>query len=604
MRKRRALVSLLSLMIMTVMSFSNVSRTAAFPPGHANVAENVAWWPLNVSRTVTAVELSNRNPLVGDRVKVTVRVSDSTTGNGISSLLADLEVISPSGNLLLREAHLTYGNGCAEFSQMLLTEVGEHHMTVEITHGGENVSKITDIFKVGYRVEIVDAISEIHVTQGEQTTLELNLTYASTSLEDMALRLVGEPFVPDISFTKSLKHGYNNVTFAITVSETVPVGEYNVSLLIVPTTMEYVAGCYNFTLIVTPAYDVSIVEAPSTVTQGSSFRLVVEVRSHRSTAVTATLRIVSYNILLHGETTTMILAGETRQVILTIGEASTSPYQWGEGKIKITLVRNGFPVVESSSFTVLVSPSFTSVIVGYVLPVTLPLPILVERSRKIKTKLAATGTILGGTLFFLIGVMIYQSPFMIVPLTMLIAGCYVGVAAVRHAFDLPLPKEYNWLVLSHGGNTKNGTHKSGGAPSSAAILMIPEYAVAGLRGLRDLHEMNRYRETIPMAYTLIAEVLSDWSTTASDVKPRVTGEDNNRSAEQDKSKTLTMLIRQLRQHGIVIPSESKLKRLDRLYRNYVELSKQGSKDTLPEARLKTLSTKSIGLVTHFISQSK
>lgn len=435
-------------MIVALMSFSAIGHTAAPPPRNTKVAKNMALWPLYASRTVTTVEVSNRNPLVGDLVNVTVEVRDSLTLKGISSLLADLEVISPGGNLLLREAHLTDGNGLAQYSQMLLTELGEHHITVKISNGEENISKITDTFKVSHRVEMADAIPEIHVTQGEQTSLELNLTYASNSPEDMILKLVGEPFLSGISGTKTLKHGHNNVAFAIIVNETIPVGEYNVSLLIMPTTAKYTTGCYNIKLIVTPAYEVSIVEAPSVVAQGSTPRLVVQIKSHRSVAVAAMLRIDSYNILMKGEATTIILSEETKQVSLVIDEASTSPYQWGDGKIKIALVRNGLPVAESSSFTISVSPSFASVLIGYVLPVALPMSIVVERSRKMRIKFAAAGTILGGTIFFSVGVMICQSLFMIVPLTMLTLGCYIGAAAIRQVFDLPLPKGYNWIALS------------------------------------------------------------------------------------------------------------------------------------------------------------
>jgi hypothetical protein len=602
LKKRRTFAFLLCLMAMALVCLFQTSQTAVFPPRNIDTGRNMVWGFLNASSVVAATKLSNRNPLVGDVIDITVEVNDSVNGKGISSLLADLEVISPSGKLLLREAHQTDENGLAQYSQMLLTEAGIHHVKVGITRNGENVSRITDSFRVGYRVQVGYTGPEIRLTQGEQTSLKLNLTSESNLAENVILKVDGGPYLPCISVPVSLKPGYNNITVPISINETVATGKYNVTILVMPTTMEYTSGCYNTSLVVTPAYDIDIVKAPSVIAQGSISELVVQLRSHRSVTLVATLRIDSCNVLLKGEADIMILRGETKQITLALGEVSGSPYQWGEGNIRVSLLRNVTIVGESSCVTVHVSPSLTSIVLGYVLPVAIPLPILVERSRKMKAKLAISGVMVGGTVFFLIGVVICQSSFMIVPLTMLIAGCYIGTMTIEHIADLSLPKRYNWSILSRMTDIRDRANKGRSTFNSIAIHSIPQYVATGLTELENLHNARKYDETIPLAYTLVVGTLSDWLALGSYVKPLNSNKYPDQPLEENQGKVLTALIKQLRENGVIIPSQSRLKELEELYGRYVEFSRQGSDNNRLGSRLKSLSRKSIDLVAAFISQ--
>jgi hypothetical protein len=102
--------------------------------------------------------------------------------------------------------------------------------------------------------------------------------------------------------------------------------------------------------------------------------------------------------------------------------------------------------------------SSANLFLGYVLPPTLLAMILIERLRKTRVKIAGVGTLLGGSLFFAFGLLISQSMFMVVPLAMLVAGSYIGTAAVQYIYDKPLPKGYDWLIPREATEEKGGNH--------------------------------------------------------------------------------------------------------------------------------------------------
>jgi hypothetical protein len=255
----------------------------------------------------------------------------------------------------------------------------------------------------------------------------------------------------------SLSHGYRNVSLAITAREAVPSGEYNLTLTIMPSTREYVACEQFIRTVVTPGYDVSIVEAPKAIVQGSRSEALVQVTSHRSIAVYYTLRIESSLIILKGGVSSTISAGATQQISLPVEEASDSPYCWGEGQIQIVLIRNGFPNAKSQPLPISVDLNSMNLFLGYILPPTLLLTIAVDRLRRATIRRVVLGAVLGGSISFACGLFISQSIFMLIPLALLVAGSYSGAAAVKYIYDKPLPKGYDWLIPSPatGDNQKN-----------------------------------------------------------------------------------------------------------------------------------------------------
>jgi hypothetical protein len=263
----------------------------------------------------------------------------------------------------------------------------------------------------------------------------------------------------------AFNHGYSDVSLTISAREAVLSGEYNLTLMIMPATREYIACEQFIRTLVAPGYDIDIVEAPAAMVQGSRSDVVLQVRSHRSIAVSYNLRIEATSVTVEGGIESTISAGATQQIILPAEEASSSPYCWGEGKIQVVLVRNGFPVAKSPPHTISVSISPVNLFLGYVLPPVLLMAIVIDRLRKAGVKRVAIGTVLGGSTFFTCGLLISQSMLMAFPLAMLVVGSYAGTAVVRHIYDKPLPRGYDWLLPSESIEGKHRNRRAGGRGS-------------------------------------------------------------------------------------------------------------------------------------------
>jgi hypothetical protein len=428
-------------------AFIGIDDASSLTEAARRIAENVVHWLLDIPKTVSIIEPSERNPLVGDHVNVDIGLRNSLTWSANSSIPISLKVTSPSGNPLLREIRATDQNGVAESSSIFLTEIGQYKVNATILTDEVSVSEKTTSFKADPRIDVHFGNDEIIVIQGESTNIQLDLTYRPASPDSMILSLSGRPLSSNVSTGITFTHGYNNVTLTIAAREAVLVGEYNLTLVIVPSTMEYTG------------YDITLLEAPNTMTQGSTAEIVLQLRSHRSITVSGTLRTQSNNIAVRGETSFTVPAGGTQQITLPIEEASNSPYTWGQGEIRITLIRNGFPVVESSPFAIFVTINSANLFLGYILPPTLLVAILINRLRKTKVKQAAIGAVLGGSISFVCGLAISQSMFMVIPLAMLVAGCYIGTRTMEYVYDKPLPKGYDWFTLSEAREDKDDNRR-------------------------------------------------------------------------------------------------------------------------------------------------
>jgi hypothetical protein len=409
-----------------------------------DIVENTIHWLINNTKTVTAVRPSSYQPLVGDHISFSIAVKDSLTWEANSSILISIEVTAPSGRPMLGETYVTGGDGVAVSNTMLVSEIGDYAVTVNTHLGAGAISRCTSTFSSMPRITILCTNNCFNVTQGEPIRIALSLYYKPIQPEDQYLELSGKPLISNESVAKVLAHGYNNITLTINTREAILPGRYNLIVSTEPITMEYISGSQLIDILISPAYEVSIIEAPETIGQFSSAELLVQVKSYRSISVDCSLRITSHNIILAGEISFTISSGETRQLNLTVGDGSLSPYAWGDSEIRVSVIRNGVPVAESQPTTIHVSVSPVSIILGYCMPMVIPIVVLVERSRKTKPKPVATGIFLGGYTFFACGLMICQSLFLIVPLSMQLAGCYIGALLTKRIFDMPLPRGYDW----------------------------------------------------------------------------------------------------------------------------------------------------------------
>jgi Zn-dependent M28 family amino/carboxypeptidase len=427
-------------------AFIGIDNASSSTETAKRIVGNTVSWLLNIPRTVTIIEPSEKNPLVGDHVNVNIALRNSLAWSANSSIPISLKVTSPSGIPLLKEMRATDQNGIAKSSGIFLTEIGQYKVNATILIGGASVSEKTASFKADPRITMHLGSDEISVIQGESTNIQLNLAYTPASPDSMIVRLSGRPLSSNVSTGITFSHGYNNITLTIAAREAVLAGEYDLTLTIVPTTMEYIAGEAFIRIQVTPGYDITLIEAPDTMTQGSTAEIVLQLRSHRSITVSGTLRTQSSNVAVRGETSFTVAAGETQQITLRLEETSNSPYIWGKGEIKVSLIRNGFPVLESQSIAIFVSINAANLFFGYILPPTLLVAILIDQLRKTKVKLTAIGTVLGGSISFACGLAISQSLFMAIPLAMMVAGCYTGTRTMEYVYDKPLPKGYDWFT--------------------------------------------------------------------------------------------------------------------------------------------------------------
>lgn len=566
-----------------------------------SIVENTVVWLINGSRTVTVTRLSERSPLVGDSVKISVSVRDSLTWEGDSSTPVDLKVFSPGGWLILNETRVTDENGVSESSSLLVKEIGEHRMILTTDLGSQGVTRIVTLFTSSPRIRVAQGNDQITVPQGESLRIELNLTFLPTQPDMLILGVTGEPISSVVSMVATLRHGYNNVTLAITAKETIRVGEYNLTFTAMPATMEYVACSQFIRIRIAPAYEVIIIEAPSRIDQLSSVQLHVQVKSYRSIVVNCSLRIDSHGAMLVGEVTMAISPGETKQVTLQVEETSSSPYTWGEGEIRVALIRNGSVIVESQPAAVYVSLGATNLALGYLLPAVLPVAIFIERSRRIKAQLAASGTLLGGYAFFAVGLVLYQSMFMVVPLTMMVLGGYVGTMTMKHIYDLPLPKGYDWFISQ---DTEKETLTCDDNPACATASVSdhesPESGIEDIGRLRELYRMGSYREVVPAAYMIAVNMMSDLLMAVEDTS--LAKNPGKAPATKGRSDSiLTGIMKQLTQKRISVPCETALHTLEETYKKYARLGRFNRND-FAESNMRYLAQSSIDLVANLLKQ--
>jgi hypothetical protein len=569
------------------------------------IVDNTVWWLVNGSRNYVAVRLSCRNPLVGDPIKVAVAVRDSLTWEAASSIPISIDVRSPSGGLLLGEICITDQKGVVESSSQLIREIGGHEVTVTANLGVAGVTRTVTMFNSLPRITIEYQNDRINVTQGESIRVMLNLTYLPTQSEDLILELAGRPLLSNVSIVETLRHGCNNITFTMTSKETIQVGEYDLTFAAMPRTMEYIACNQLIKIVITPAYEVGIIEAPNTVEQLSSVQLIVQIKSYRSIPISCSLRTNSYGIMLTGEAYIVIASGETKQVKLSAQETSSSPYAWGGGKIRVAVIRNGVVVVESPPVAVFVSLSVMNLTIGYVLPVALPIAIFIEQSKRKKVQLTAPGTFLGGYAFFAIGLAIYQSFFMLVPLCMLIAGCYVGTMLMVRVYDMPLPKGYGWFIPwqtygATGDHDKEYILREKLYPPST----LPDSCSMGIRRLKDLYNMKKYQEVVPAAYILVVGMLSDLMASSRDSAYIGIEKAGKLKRVYKNNETLTELIKQLKQQHISVPSEALLRRLLRLHQEYAKQFSSAPSGDLSQVRARRMAGESIEIVESLFVRDK
>jgi hypothetical protein len=414
------------------------------------IVGNMVHWLLNGPTTTMTVQPSEEVPLVGDNVKVDVSLRSSLTWQGNSSVAVNMTVTSPSGNPLLNEVLVTDQDGIAESSALFLVEIGQYKVNASTLIGGKTNASIviTTAFNSDARINAHLDEDSIFVIQGESASIQLSLTYMPITPDNMTLILGGACLSSNMSYVMAFCHGSRNVSFPITARESAPPGAYNLTLVIMPKSGAYIACEQPIRILVTRAYEISIIEAPAVMAQGSRSEILLQVKSFRSVPVSYDLRIDSTNIVVRGMANSTIPAGGTQQITLPIEEASSSPYCWGDGKIQVVLIRNGVPVARSLLLLVSVSISSVNLLTGYILPPALLVLILVNRFRKASVKRTTVGTFLGGSAFFALGLLISQSIFMAIPISMLLIGAFAGTAAARYISDKPLPKDYDWLIPS------------------------------------------------------------------------------------------------------------------------------------------------------------
>jgi hypothetical protein len=221
-----------------------------------------------------------------------------------------------------------------------------------------------------------------------------------------------------------------------------------------------------------------------------------------------------------------------------------------------------------------------------------------------RARLAATGIIIGGTLFFSIGLVICQSLFMFVPLTMLILGCYVGAAAMKHIYELPLPKGYNWILPTREINRTNLHIVPDVKAESIRVIPIPEYAHTGLGKLRELYERGRYWDTIPAGYMLAMDILEDSLISSIGAESRNHGHYCYPATEDHSDRTLRVLLGKLERQGVKGLPLTRLKRLQKIYDKYAELSKQRPKGEAFEPSAKNLARSTVSLIAEFLLQKE
>jgi hypothetical protein len=413
------------------------------------IASNIAFWLLNGPTTSLIVESSENYPLVGDEVKVDACLRTTLTWEANSSVPIFLTVASPSGKQLLEETCVTDQDGIAESGNLFLAEIGQYRVNATISLPGQVYSSRIICFNSNARVDVSLANSQISVVQGESTDIRMNLTYVATTADNMTLALGGNCLSSNLSLPVAFRHGCMNMCLSVTAQESIPTGCYNLTLVIAPESKAFVACSQLIRMLIMPAYEVTIIQAPAAMVQGSRAQLLVQVRSLRTIEVSYDLRIDSTNIVVTGAVTSTISAGATQEIALPVEESSTSPYSWGEGEITAVLIRNGRTVASSQPSALSVSISPENLFTGYIFPPTLLIAITAHRFRKASVKRITIGTFLGGLSFFVFGCLISQSVFMVIPLAMLPLGSIAGTAATRYVYDKPLPKGYDWLFLSN-----------------------------------------------------------------------------------------------------------------------------------------------------------
>jgi hypothetical protein len=48
---------------------------------------------------------------------------------------------------------------------------------------------------------------------------------------------------------------------------------------------------------------------------------------------------------------------------------------------------------------------------------------------------------------------------MVIPLAMLVTGCYIGSRTMEYVYDKPLPKGYDWFTLSEATEDKDDNRR-------------------------------------------------------------------------------------------------------------------------------------------------
>jgi hypothetical protein len=410
------------------------------------IASNIAFWLVNGPTTAVAVEPSENYPLVGDNVKVDVCLRNTLTWEANASIPIDLAVVSPDGRQLLEETCITNQDGIAESSDLFLAEIGLYQVNATILLSGQVYSSRIARFNSNPRIDVSLATSALSVVQGESTDIRMNLTYIPTAEDNMTLTLGGNCLSSNLSIPIAFKHGCMNISLLVTVQESIPTGYYNMTLVIAPESRAYVACFQVIEMLITPAYEITIIQAPSAMVQASHAQILIQVKSLRTIEVSYSLRVESTNIVVTGMATSTIPAGATQEIFLPIEEISSSPYSWGEGEITVVLTRNGRPAASSQPLALSVSISLENLFTGYILPPALLIAISADRFRKARVKRLTIGTLLGGSGFFVFGCLISQSFLMVIPLSMLLFGSFAGTAVAGYVYDEPLPKGYDWLI--------------------------------------------------------------------------------------------------------------------------------------------------------------
>jgi ATP-dependent protease HslVU (ClpYQ) peptidase subunit len=258
------------------------------------------------------------------------------------------------------------------------------------------------------------------------------------------------------------------------------------------------------------------------------------------------------------------------------------------------LTRDGVIVAESSPIKIFVAVSPANFFLGYCMPIAMPIIVFIERPKRTSPKLESIGIVLGGYSFFALGLMICQSLFLIVPIAMQLAGCYIGILVMQRVYDMPLPGGYEWHALPQScEGDDDHSLKDRILEDSFGRVSFEGSNSAGIERLRDLFAKGEYCEAFQAAYALVVGTLCDLIA-SSERSAGTYAKKNMQFAKKDHTdRAMNRIIKELKRHYIGITSEKDLIWLERQHHQYVNLTTPIHDEDVSSAKIKRMAWNSI-----------